>query len=219
MSSTDTVTFSNNTGPVTVTSNNTSIATAAVSGNNINITGVGVGSTTITVNVGANGDYGATSRTISVNVSQAQQTQPEPEPQTEEIIDGSNSDYTVVGHHSVIMGTGDVFPDIFNKTCSISTTSGSLANVNFAIGTGYNTHVTSNPETLRTIWNNALTRVNQTSDGYVSLNFSRSTGEIHITGLKKHDGSSGNYRSFVFFWAGTTPNTPTTSYIDVLIDE
>lgn len=79
MSSTDTVTFSNNTGPVTVTSNNTSIATAAVSGNNINITGVGAGSTTITVNVGANGDYGATSRTISVNVSQAQQPQTEEE--------------------------------------------------------------------------------------------------------------------------------------------
>jgi len=85
MSSTDTVTFSNNTGPVTVTSNNTSIATAAVSGNNINITGVGVGSTTITVNVAANGDYGATSRTISVNVEQEQTPQTEDEIEQERV--------------------------------------------------------------------------------------------------------------------------------------
>lgn len=65
---TETISFSEATGNVTVASSDEDVVTATVSGNTIIVTGVSVGSAIITVNVAATTEYKTTSKTISVIV-------------------------------------------------------------------------------------------------------------------------------------------------------
>ena len=61
-------TVSENTGTLSVSSNNNNIATASVSGNTVTVKSVGVGSTTITVTSAASANYNAKAATYTVTV-------------------------------------------------------------------------------------------------------------------------------------------------------
>lgn len=72
----DTVTISNATGPISITSGDTSVATVSpstmsASGGTLTVTGAGAGTATVTVSVAASSNYNATSETISVTNSMA----------------------------------------------------------------------------------------------------------------------------------------------------
>lgn len=70
----DTVAISNATGSISITSDNTSVATVSpstmsASGGTLTVTGEGAGTATVTVSVAASSNYNATSETISVTNS------------------------------------------------------------------------------------------------------------------------------------------------------
>ena len=72
----DTVTISNATGSISITSGDTSVATVSpstmsASGGTLTVTGAGAGTATVTVSVTASSNYNATSATISVTNSMA----------------------------------------------------------------------------------------------------------------------------------------------------
>lgn len=72
----DTVTISNATGPISIASGDTSVATVSpstmpASGGTLTVTGAGAGTATVTVSVAASSNYNATSETISVTNSMA----------------------------------------------------------------------------------------------------------------------------------------------------
>lgn len=66
-----TVTVAGEGGPVSVSSNNTSVCTASISGNTITLNPEHAGTATVTVTRAANTNYTAISRTISVTVNKA----------------------------------------------------------------------------------------------------------------------------------------------------